>query len=380
MENNKEDKKIKKRIEEEKKEHKKRKIKVIVLVTSFILIIGVALIYYYFFMNSPKTESPKKKSTIKKQLTIVDENSNQRPIAVMYDNNVGNYAHAGLQDSYINYEIIVEGGLTRIMALFKDKDVALIGPVRSSRHYFLDYALESDAIYTHYGWSTYAENDIKSLHVNNINGLYDDEPFWRDSKIAAPHNVFTSTNKIYEYAKKKNYKTTSNDWKLLNYTTDNVVLNKPIGTKTVKNEETGKNEKIDIENPELIKADSLSIPYSNYQIRSYQYNSDKKVYMRFMNGEAHIDKITNQQLSFKNIIIEKVSNRQLDSYGRQDLNTTPSGEGYYITNGYALPIKWNKESRTSKTIYKYSNGREVKINDGNTFIQIIPEVNEPTFE
>ena len=331
-------------------------------------------------MNSPKTESPKKKSTIKKQLTIVDENSNQRPIAVMYDNNVGNYAHAGLQDSYINYEIIVEGGLTRIMALFKDKDVALIGPVRSSRHYFLDYALESDAIYTHYGWSTYAENDIKSLHVNNINGLYDDEPFWRDSKIAAPHNVFTSTNKIYEYAKKKNYKTTSNDWKLLNYTTDNVVLNKPIGTKTVKNEETGKNEKIDIENPELIKADSLSIPYSNYQIRSYQYNSDKKVYMRFMNGEAHIDKITNQQLSFKNIIIEKVSNRQLDSYGRQDLNTTPSGEGYYITNGYALPIKWNKESRTSKTIYKYSNGKEVKINDGNTFIQIIPEVNEPTFE
>lgn len=380
MENNKEDKKIKKRIEEEKKEHKKRKIKVIVLVTSFILIIGVALIYYYFFMNSPKTESPKKKSTIKKQLTIVDENSNQRPIAVMYDNNVGNYAHAGLQDSYINYEIIVEGGLTRIMALFKDKDVALIGPVRSSRHYFLDYALESDAIYTHYGWSTYAENDIKSLHVNNINGLYDDEPFWRDSKIAAPHNVFTSTNKIHEYAKKKNYKTTSNDWKLLNYTTDNVVLNKPIGTKTVKNEETGKNEKIDIENPELIKADSLSIPYSNYQIRSYQYNSDKKVYMRFMNGEAHIDKITNQQLSFKNIIIEKVSNRQLDSYGRQDLNTTPSGEGYYITNGYALPIKWNKESRTSKTIYKYSNGKEVKINDGNTFIQIIPEVNEPTFE
>ena len=380
MENNKEDKKIKKRIEDEKKEHKKRKIKVIILVTSFILIIGVALIYYYFFMNSPKTESPKKKSTIKKQLTIVDENSNQRPIAVMYDNNVGNYAHAGLQDSYINYEIIVEGGLTRIMALFKDKDVALIGPVRSSRHYFLDYAIESDAIYTHYGWSTYAENDIKSLHVNNINGLYDDEPFWRDSKIAAPHNVFTSTNKIYEYAKKKNYKTTSNDWKLLNYTTDNVVLNKPIGTKTVTNEETGKNEKIDIENPELIKADSLSIPYSNYQIRSYQYNSDKKVYMRFMNGEAHIDKITNQQLSFKNIIIEKVSNRQLDSYGRQDLNTTPSGEGYYITNGYALPVKWNKESRTSKTIYKYSNGKEVKINDGNTFIQIIPEVNEPTFE
>ncbi len=370
-----EEKKMKKR--RNKKNKKKKRICLIIL---FLIILGLIAYYFLFYQNEPlkSGKTPTEKEI--KKLTIVDEDSNKRPIAVMYDNNVGNSAHAGLQDSYITYEMIVEGGLTRIMALFKDKDVSLIGPVRSSRHYFLDYALESDAIYTHYGWSTYAENDIKSLGVNNINGLYDDAPFWRDNKIAAPHNVFTSIEKIYSYADTKKYEKTTDDWKLLNYTTDKVNLNKPIGTKTVVNEETGKKEKIEIENPELLTANAVSIPYSNYQIRSYTYDNEKGVYLRYMNKEAHIDKTTNQQLSYKNIIIEKVSNSQLDSYGRQDLDTTGTGEGYYITNGYALPIKWTKKERSGKTIYTYSDGSKVKINDGNTFIQIMPTTYSPTIE
>ena len=84
---------------------KKRKIKVIILVSIFILLVISLLIYYYFFMNKPvpvKTKKP----VVEKKLTIVDENSNKRPIAVMYDNNVGASSHVGLQDSYINYEII----------------------------------------------------------------------------------------------------------------------------------------------------------------------------------------------------------------------------------------------------------------------------------
>jgi len=99
-----------------------------------------------------------------------------------------------------------------------------------------------------------------------------------------------------------------------------------------------------------------------------------------MNGTAHIDKESKQQLHYKNIIIERVSNSQLDSYGRQDLSTAGSGEGYYITNGYALPIKWTKSSRSDKTKYTYLNGKEVKVNDGNTFIQIVPVNSTITIE
>lgn len=372
----------------EKKKFKITKKKIIIIIGIIILILlAIIAIAIYMYLNTPEKEvkKPKKEEpeqvevpVEEKKLTIVDEDSNQRPIAVMIDNNIGNGRHAGLQDSYINYEIIVEGGLTRIMALFKDKDVSLIGPVRSSRHYFLDYALESDAIYAHYGWSTYAQNDIKYLNVNNINGLYDSAPFWRDTTISAPHNVFTSIDKLYAYATQKNYNTTSTNWKLLNYTTDEVNLNTPISTTTQTNPETGEKTTIPITREGLLTANSVVIPYSYYQTRSYTYDSQRKVYLRYMNNTPHLDKTTGAQLYYKNIIIEKVRNSLLDNEGRQDLDTTGTGEGYYITNGYALPIYWTKSGRSAKTIYKYSDGSEVKINDGNTFIQIMPTTYAPT--
>src|SRR5574344_6112 len=117
-------------------------------------------------------------------VTIVNEKSNSRPIAVMINNHPdARVNHAGLQDAYMVYEIIVEGGLTRYMALFKDAQTARIGSVRSSRHYFLDYAMENDAIYTHFGWSPYAESDIYKYGINNINGMVDGDAFWRDYSL-----------------------------------------------------------------------------------------------------------------------------------------------------------------------------------------------------
>ena len=361
---------------------KKKKLDKNKVIGILLLLIAVGtIIFVILFYMTPKEETKKTKEPVvtkEKKLKIVDEDSNERPIAVMIDNNIGQGRHAGLQDSYINYEIIVEGGLTRIMAIFKDKDVDLIGPVRSSRHYFLDYALESDAIYAHYGWSTYAENDIRALDVNNINGLYDEAPYWRDKTIAAPHNVFTSTNKLYEYAKQKNYSTTTNNWKLLNYNPEEINLNDPISTTEQVNPETGEKEKVPVTREGLLTANSIVIPYSYYQTRSYTYDATNKVYLRFMNDEPHMDKTTGEQLHYKNIIIEQVRNYQLDSDGRQDLDTVGSGTGYYITNGYALPINWTKSSRSAKTIYKYLDGSEIEINDGNTFIQIMPTTFTPT--
>ena len=135
-----------------RKERRKLSKKELAITISIIILGLIIAIFLWIFVidKEPegKTTKEESKPTIEepeKKLTIVDEDSNQRPVAVMIDNNIGDGKHAGLQESYINYEIIVEGGLTRIMAIFKDKDVSLIGPVRSSRHYFLDYALESDA-------------------------------------------------------------------------------------------------------------------------------------------------------------------------------------------------------------------------------------------
>ena len=329
----------------------KKKDRRFITICLFIIILCLCGIGYYYLKDNNQTLD----NIIKKEkkLTIVDEDSKKRPIAVMYDNNVGYNAQAGLQDSYLNYEIIVEGGLTRIMALFKDKDISLIGPVRSSRHYFLDYALESDAIYCHYGWSEFAKKDISALGVNNINGLTNNNAYWRDNKIAAPHNVFTDTNTLYDQAKKYSYSLETSNWQVLNYDTEKVNLNSEDNTNNV-------------------VTNNINLKYSNYHTTSYQYDSTNKYYLRFMDGKEHLDKTTTQQLHYKNIIIMKVTNRSIDSYGRQDLDTVGTGEGYYITNGYAIPIKWSKTSRNSKTKYLNENGDEIKVNDGNTFIQIIP--------
>lgn len=354
------------------KTSKHKKQKRLIMLSLFFLLLSVSLIVAYVVIENkkepPSVEKVNKPITPpKEKLKIVNEESNERPIAIMIDNNIGNAKHAGLQESYLNYEIIVEGGLTRIMALYKDRNVSLIGPVRSSRHYFLDYALESNAIYAHFGWSPYAERDMKVLNVNNINGLTDDKPYWREKSAVAPHNVFTTTNKIRDYAKTKGYTDTTADWQLLNYTTDKIMLN-----------ETSENQ--DNVNPELITANNIVINYSYYQTRSYTYDNQNGYYLRAMNGNPHIDKATNNQLNYKNIIIEKVNNYNLDSDGRQDLSTVGSGTGYYITNGYALPINWTKSSRRAKTKYTYNNGSEIKVNDGNTFIQIVPMTSKITIE
>ena len=107
-----------------------------------------------------------------------------RPSAVMIDNDDDNARpQTGLENAYLIYEIIVEGGSTRFMALFKDYNVEKVGPVRSSRHYFLDYVMENDAIYSHCGWSPKAQRDIPSLGIQNINGIIgtDGRAFWRDN-------------------------------------------------------------------------------------------------------------------------------------------------------------------------------------------------------
>lgn len=325
-------------------------------ITICLFIIGLCLCglgYYYLTNNEEVLDKIIPDIVEKKKLTIVDEDSKKRPIAVMYDNNVGYNSHAGLQDSYLNYEVIVEGGLTRIMALFKDKDVSLIGPVRSSRHYFLDYALESDAIYCHYGWSEFAKNDISALGVNNINGLTDSKAYWRDNKIAAPHNVFTNIDTLYTQSKKYSYSVETSNWQVLNYDTEEVNLN----TK---------------DNTSNVVTNNISLKYSNYHTTSYQYDSTNQYYLRLMDGRQHTDKTTGAQLHYKNIIIMKVRNSTLDSYGRQDLDTVGTGEGYYVTNGYAIPIKWSKSSRKDKTKYLDESDKEIKVNDGNTFIQVIP--------
>ena len=337
----------------------KRFLRSIIIFIVLTLIVGG--ITYYFNLNE-RIEKMISKISIsigtiyveKPKVKIIDESSKSRPIAVSINNNHAAWPHAGLQDAYLGYELIAEGGITRLVALFKDQNTDKIGSVRSARHYFLDYVMENDAIFVHYGQSPQAKSDLASLGINNVNGMYDAKGFFRDKtlKRAWEHTAFTSMSRINEVVKSKKYRITT-ETQLLKYS--------PI--------------KVDHSKDETLKtANKVTIKYSNYQTTSYEYDKENMNYKMFMGGQAHTDLVTKKQYTVKNIITYQVKNTSLgDKKGRQDLDNVGSGEGYYISNGEAIKIKWSKASRDAKTKYTLMDGTELVVNDGNTWIHIQPK-------
>ena len=287
--------------------------------------------------------------------------SPKRPIAVMIDNDSeASRPQIGLEDAYLVYEIIVEGGASRIMALFKNYRLEKVGPVRSARHYFLDYALENGAIYTHAGWSPQAQRDIGVYDVDNINGLIgnDTNNFWRDSTYDNTwHNLYTSTAKLSEYARsKKDYKMKASEGPVSFLKEDKV---------------TGDTD-----------CTKLSFAYSQMYRVGFTYNPETAMYERIINGKPHLSQ-TGKAFPAKNIIIYDVPNYTLNdgqNKGRQDLQNTGEGEGWYVSMGKAEKITCSKKSRTSKTLYKRADGTELEVNPGVTYIQIVPKGNAVNME
>jgi len=276
-----------------------------------------------------------------------------RPIAVMIDNEGTRVLpQGGIDKAQIVYEVIVEGGLTRLMPVFWGTNPEMIGLVRSSRDYFLDYCMEYDAIYVHFGWSPQAQADIPKLKINNINGLYvgndviwdltKDRSNWQDS--------YTSMEKLLAYAKKLKYKTTTDTKYPFQYNQTDIVS----------------------ENGEA--AVKISMKYSAGYTSGYEYDKDSGMYMRFRKGKPQMERVSGKQLMAKNVIIQFTPNYDIkgDNKGRQEMDTTGSGKGYFITEGKAIKIKWSKASRRAQTMYTDEAGNKIKLNKGQTWIQVMP--------
>ena len=332
-------------------------VKVLIAILVILIIAAGAVLAYKIMQDKDNQEVVSEENNVltatieEKEVQIF--NGNDRPIAVMIDNHDDAWPQAGLQRAYMVYEIIVEGGETRLMALFKGADdVEKIGPVRSARHYFIDYAMENDAIYVHFGESPQASSDIKKYSIDEIDGISEDgTTFWRVKDKAAPHNAVTSMENLLQSAKNKKYKMTSNEESVLNYVTDEVNLEDGQG------------------------AVSVTIPHSQLQTVSYEYDEENKVYERFARKEAQVDWDTDEPITVKNIIITFCDNYTLsdaENKGRQGLKNIGTFDGYYITNGKAIKIKCIKNARDEKTVYQDLNGNEIDVNDGNTFVHICP--------
>ncbi len=336
------------------KKRKKRKILLIIIGILIIGCLGLGGYKFYLSKQDKPTEEPKKEEKKEEpKLKIVDVNSTSRPYAIMINNiSTARPLQSGLQDAYIIYEFIVEGGITRYMALFLDQNTERIGSVRSARHYYIDYALENDAIYVHHGKSPQAQADFGLLKGDRIE-VDNTKSGWRDKSlnVAVEHTLFTNIEKLNSVLGNK--RTTRNKDLLLKYSINSLDLASKEGAQT---------------------ASHVDIKYSNSVTDNYEYDAEAKVYNRSVNGKEHKDYVTKKQYTFKNIIAYSVGNKRIagDEKDRQELDNIGKGTGWFISEGYAVPITWEKTSRASQTVYKFKDGTPLEVNDGNTFIQVYP--------
>lgn len=285
---------------------------------------------------------------------------NKRTLAVVIDNVGDAVPQTGFNDAMIVYEAIAEGGLTRFLAVFKDPQVESIGPVRSARPYFIDYVLENDSIFAHYGGSPKALSELETLMIHNINGINVSEKiFYRTNKKKAPHNAILDVEEAWKYVAERGYRTTTTKKNVLNYDPEN---------------------DIELESETVVNA--VNIPYPTSTVK-FAYNPETKLYERYVGNVLQKDWLTSETLTTKNIIITFAKNyttSEENGYGRQAIENIGSLDGYYITNGKAIKIKCDKTKRDAQTVYKDLEGNEIKVNDGNTYIQIVPIDTAVTFE
>lgn len=307
---------------------------------------------------------------------ISADNQDLRPIAMMIPNDKGALPHYNISNAGVLYQCTVEGRITRLMALFDDYNTLSnrMGNVRSARTYYIYWAMEWDALYVHFGGPWYVDAILASGYVADINllnltkgteesggaktengmrGMY-----YRASDRNAPQNAYVSPASVVNAANAKGYSLTYTD-----------------GYKGAHYQFADEKNPVDLSKDSNAK-ECLTLDMAGaYPIdkTNFVYDSEKKMYMRYEYGAPHTDAETGEQLAFKNIIVQFCPWRALDAKGYLEFFFKQGMSGYYITDGYAIPITWEKKDDFDLTRYYDMNGNQITLNTGKTMVCIVED-------
>lgn len=276
--------------------------------------------------------------------------ANRRPVAVMMSNDKESLPQYGINRAGVVYEAPVEGDMNRYMALIEDyDDLDRIGSVRSCRTYYTYFAREFDAIYAHYGQSTFAKPYLKN--VDNINGIEGtgSAAYYRSKDKKAPHNAYTSYSGIQRAIEKLGY---SQEYDV-SYRGHYLFAR------------TG--QPVNLDN----SIDAYKV-YPGYAMNKpwFSYNEEDGLYYRFQYGGPHNG--SEGQIAVKNLIFQYCPVGHYATTDYLNINVGADEYGYYITNGKAVPVNWKKDGEFGVTHYYDMENQEIILNQGKTWVCIIP--------
>lgn len=281
---------------------------------------------------------------------------NQRPVAIMVDNEKTALPHYGLTEADVVYEMMnstANGRITRLMAIVKDwGKITRFGNIRSTRPTNIMIAAEWNAILCHDGGPFYINDWIAKPYMDNLSGGF--------SRInngkAREFTEYISKGELEKRIAAAGYSKTYNAY----YAGPHFTFNETENDLSA--------------HPAALPCNQIVLPFPHNQ-STLIYNPATRTYDYYEYGKAHTDpQHGNAQLTFKNLIIQDTSFSQLDKNGYMIYNAMDAGRsGYYITDGKVIEVAWYKLSENTPTVYLDKlTGLPIQLNAGKTYIALVP--------
>jgi len=292
--------------------------------------------------------------------------SNKRPYAFVVNNIRIATPQVGVSKADMIFECPVEGGITRMVAVYQDiTDVGVIGSIRSARPYLIDIALSFDPVFVHAGGSDQAYADMNTkgvLHFDGVNGKTGQGIFYRDAerkaKMGYEHSMMTDSSLI-----------------------EDIIYPMDIRQTHEEGYEYAQSYKLEAQ-PEGEKAESIVVSLTSSKTTSFSYNAETKKYAISEYNKDYVDGATGEQVETKNVLMlmTDVSLISGDDKGRLNVRTTGEGTGYFACEGKYIPIKWSRENYSSQFVYTLEDGTPLTLGRGNTYVCVMKNGNDITFE
>ena len=286
-------------------------------------------------------------------LEVSDAIANQRPVAIMVDNEKKALQHYGTGEADIVYEMMnstANGRVTRLMCLYKDwQGLKQTGSIRSVRTTNIMIADEYNAVLIHDGGPFYVDTYFAQPYAAHISGGFTRVKNGKPTEFT--EYVF-GTELVKRFAKSK--------------LSTNYAMTLERGTHFLFNAA-----ETDLVGGAVANNIDMSKIFTHNSSKLV-YNAGTKTYDYYDYGSIHTDAEDGQVMTFKNVILQDVSFTQLDKNGYLTYNVIGTGVGFYITNGQAIPITWSKASETGMTHYFNAAGQEISVNKGKTYVGILP--------